>query len=162
MRQRGADPLERLENVFRRLLSGHAGVVVIGTDSPTLPPRLLREAIRELRVSDAVLGPCPDGGYYLIGLRRPRHGALGGIFRGVRWGSAFAFRDTLRNFLRRNFSCSVLEAWADVDRAQDVRRLRSELARSGAARRLAPATWRFLKGRPGGLEPRPRQRPGKG
>ncbi len=161
IRQRGADLGERLENAFRRLLSGHPGVVVIGTDSPTLPPRLLREAIRELRASDAVLGPCPDGGYYLIGLRRPRHGALDVIFRGVRWGSAFAFRDTLRNFLRRNFSCSVLEAWADVDRAQDVRRLRSELARSDRARRVAPATWRFLKGRPAGLEPRPRQRPDK-
>lgn len=154
MRQRGADPFERLQNVFCRLLRRHPGAVVIGTDSPTMPPRLLREAIRELRVSDAVLGPCPDGGYYLIGLRGPSREALHGIFRGVYWGSAFAFRDTLRNFLRRNFSCSVLEPWADVDRPQDVRRLRRELARSDAARRLAPATWRFLKGRAAGLEPR--------
>lgn len=163
-RQRGADLGKRLAQGFRQLLRRHTAAVVIGTDSPTFPPRILRQAFRELRFCDAVLGPCPDGGYYLIGLRRlavaalsERPGLAGirnrryrsrmmaGIFDGVRWGSAAAFRDTLQNLLRRNFSCSILEPFADIDHPRDIRRLRRELARSAAVRRLAPAAWRFLK-----------------
>jgi len=141
VRQRGPNLGARLEKAFRQLLRRHPAAVVIGTDSPTLPPRLLRKALGELRSCDAVLGPCPDGGYYLIGLRR----LSPGVFRGVRWGSAVAFRDTLRNLLRRTFACAILEPIADVDRPEDLRRLARKLARSAEARRAAPAVWRFLK-----------------
>jgi len=145
-RQCGAGLGERLENAFRKLLHRHPCAVVLGTDSPLLPPRILREALRELRICDAVLGPCPDGGYYLIGLRRPRaSGMPGGMFRGIRWGTASAFGDTLRNLLRRGYACSILEMCGDVDTPEDVRRLKRELAHSRTARRLAPAAWRFLK-----------------
>jgi glycosyltransferase A (GT-A) superfamily protein (DUF2064 family) len=146
MQQRGADLGERLTSAFRRLLRRHPRAVIIGTDSPTLPPRLLKAAIRELVFCDAVLGPCPDGGYYLVGLRKLEARQIKSVFRGVRWGSDFAFRDTLRNFLRYDLSCSILEPWGDVDRPRDFYRLRRELAASGAARRLAPATWHFVKG----------------
>lgn len=140
-RQRGKNLGERLGRAFRRLLRRHASAVVIGTDSPLLSPRVLRESLDELRRCDAVLGPCPDGGFYLIGLRR--HGA--GMFRGVRWGSPFALRDTLRNLRRWGFACSIIERIADVDRPEDVHRLKEDLTRSPAARRLAPSVWRFLK-----------------
>jgi hypothetical protein len=36
--------------------------MVIGTDSPLFPGRILRQALRELHVCESVLGPCPDGG----------------------------------------------------------------------------------------------------
>jgi len=68
-RQRGSDLRERLERAFRALLRKHERVIVIGTDSPLLYPRLLRLPLSELRVSNSVLGLCPDGGYYLIGQR---------------------------------------------------------------------------------------------
>ncbi|PYV07946.1 MAG: hypothetical protein DMG23_14885 [Acidobacteria bacterium] len=83
----------------------------------------------------------------MIGLRQVETGIPRGLFRNIRWGSAFAFRDTLRNILRNNLSCSVLEPMGDVDRPQDFRQLARELARNRAARRVAPATWKFLKGR---------------
>jgi rSAM/selenodomain-associated transferase 1 len=69
-RQGGTNLGVRLERAFRFLLRHHAVVVIFGTDSPLLRLRILRLAIAKLRDSDAVLGPCPDGGYYLIGLRR--------------------------------------------------------------------------------------------
>jgi hypothetical protein len=145
-RQRGAGLSAHLESAFRRLLRRHACAVVMGTDSPLLPPRIVDEALRELRVCDAVLGPCPDGGYYLIGLRRPQTGRVAaGMFRGIRWGTAFALRDTLHNLLSRSYSCSILEPYADVDVPADVRRLENALGGNRKARRLAPATWCFLK-----------------
>lgn len=145
VRQRGADLGERLEQAFRWLLHRHAAALVIGADSPLLPPSILRQALRELRLCEAVLGPCPDGGYYLIGLQA-RSGAIPeAMFCDIRWGSAYAFRDTLRNLLDRDFSCSVMEVLEDIDRPEDFLRLRRQLVRDRAARRLAPAVWRFLR-----------------
>ncbi len=139
--QHGANLGERLERAFARLLARHGRAIIIGTDSPTLVPQILRQALGELHICDAVVGPCPDGGFYLIGLRRFGKGT----FRGVRWESAYAFRDTLRNLLRENFSCAVLEPCADVDRPSDVERLMRQLSSSRPARCLAPCVWRFLK-----------------
>jgi hypothetical protein len=137
---------ERLANAFRGLLRLHPSCVVIGTDSPLLPACILRQALRELHVCESVLGPCPDGGYYLIALRRPVDpGMLLSIFRRVRWGTAFAFSDTLRNLSRLGLSCSVLEDCADVDLPRDFQRLKKNFSRNRTARRQAPATWRFLK-----------------
>ena len=145
IRQQGRDLGERLENAFRRLLRLHPSCVVIGTDSPLFPARILRQALRELRACESVLGPCPDGGYYLIALRRPADpGRLRSIFHRVRWSTAFAFSDTLRNLLRQGLSCSVLEACPDVDSPRDLQRLKEDLFRNWKARRLAPGTWNFL------------------
>lgn len=141
-RQHGADLGERLADAFRRLLRSHNRVVIIGTDSPTLPGRILRQALGKLRRCGAVLGPCSDGGFYLIGLRR----LASGLFTGVRWGSGSAFRDMHANLVANGFSCTILESCADVDRPEDVKRLKIELAGSRAARRLAPYAWKFLKG----------------
>ena len=139
-RQQGRDLAQRLSRAFNALLRKHSRVVMMGTDSPALAASLLRLALEELRVADAVLGPCPDGGYYLIGLRR----TCRGLFSGLRLGTEFAFADTLRSLLVHGFSCSVLEPCPDVDRPEDVAALKKSLIKSPAARRLAPQTWRFL------------------
>ena len=141
VRQSGADLGARLENAFRRLLRRHSGAVILGADVPLLSPRILRQALRELRVCDAVMGPSPDGGYYLIGLRRlaPR------LFRGIRWGTRFAYHDTRARLEHAGYVCSILESLPDVDRPGDLRGLKRLLATDRAARRLAPAAWQFLK-----------------
>jgi rSAM/selenodomain-associated transferase 1 len=139
--QRGADLGERLKRAFRQLLGHHPSAVVMGTDSPALDAQRLRQALDELSCCEAVLGPCPDGGYYLIGLRRFSRD----LFRGVRWGTSFAFQDTLRNLMGCRFSCSVLEALPDIDRPADFRRLAKSLSRHPQLRRLAPATWSFVR-----------------
>ena len=130
----------KLQRAFRQLLRQHPRVVVVGTDSPLLAPAMLRLALAELRTTDAVLGPCPDGGYYLVGLRRICHG----LFSGVRMGTKFAFEDTLRSLLDHGFSCSLLEPYPDIDLPKDLVALKESLAKNSSARRLAPQTWRFL------------------
>lgn len=149
--QRGPDLGARLDLAFRTLLRQHVSAVIIGTDSPLLAPRAMRRALGELETCDAVLGPCPDGGYYLVGLGGRARADLGrrGVFARVRWGTAYAFRDTLRNLLEHGLSCSILEPVDDVDRPRDFLRLRREFIRHASARRLAPATWRFVRTRVG-------------
>jgi uncharacterized protein len=139
-RQQGRDLAQRLDRAFARLLRCHPRVVIIGTDSPELAPAMLRLALEELRSTDSVLGPCPDGGYYLIGLRRNSRG----LFSGLRLGTESAFGDTLSSLLNHGFSCSVLEPCPDVDRPEDLFALKKSLVKIRAAHRLAPQTWRFL------------------
>lgn len=139
-RQRGRDLARRLSRAFAELLRGHSRAVIIGTDSPTLAPAMLRLALEELRTMDAVLGPCPDGGYYLIGLRR----TVPSLFSGLRLETEFAFGDTLASLLAHGLSCSVLEPCPDIDRPEDLAALKKFLIRNPSKRRLMPATWRFL------------------
>ena len=139
-RQQGRDLSGRLERAFARLLRLHSAVVIVGTDSPQLAPTMLSLALEELRATDSVLGPCPDGGFYLVGLRTCRRG----LFSGLRLGTEFAFPDTLGSLLDHGLSCSVLEPCPDVDRPEDLAVLKKSLTKSSSARRLAPQTWRFL------------------
>jgi rSAM/selenodomain-associated transferase 1 len=139
--QRGHGLGQRLDRAFRQMLSRHSAAIIVGTDSPLLSPRAFRQAWSELRVCDAVIGPCPDGGFYLIGLRR----IVRGLFLGVRWSTRHAFRDVLRQLLGHGFACAILANVPDVDRPQDLRELARQMARQPSMRARAPATWRFLK-----------------
>jgi rSAM/selenodomain-associated transferase 1 len=132
--QRGGDLGERMRRTSRDLLlRGYARVILVGGDSPTLPVARLVEACRALRAgADLVLGPAGDGGYYLVGLRRDRPE----IFRGVPWGSAEVLQATLRRARRTRIVVRLLRPWHDVDRVEDLVRLRRELR--GRRRRLAP------------------------
>jgi len=143
-RQQGRGLAQRLDRAFADLLGRHPRAIIIGTDSPQLPPSTLRLALEELQTMDAVLGPCPDGGFYLIGLRRTARG----LFNSVRMGTRFAFRDMLGNLLARGFSCSVLELYPDIDRPRDLAALKKSLAENPGLRRLMPHTRQFLAKRP--------------
>ncbi|HLI30285.1 MAG TPA: TIGR04282 family arsenosugar biosynthesis glycosyltransferase [Terriglobia bacterium] len=143
--QRGKDLGERLDRAFGFLLRRHQGAVVMGTDSPGLSAQILVQALEELRWCESVLGPCPDGGYYLIGLRRGAGGIRrNGLLKNVRWGTHWALQDTLRNLLSCGVSCSLLPPLADVDRPEDFMALRNRMRENRGARRLAPAAWRFV------------------
>ena len=61
---------ERLLIAFNEEMCDGHPVVVLGTDSPTLPPAYVDEAFPQLRSNDAVIGPAFDGGYYLLGMRQ--------------------------------------------------------------------------------------------
>ncbi len=123
------------------MLRQHRAAVVVGTDSPSLSPWHLRQALAELRVCSAVLGPCSDGGFYLIGLRENPPG----LFQGVRWSSAFAFQDMLHNLIARGLACSVLPSLPDVDRPEDFIALARQMAHRSALRAMSPALWHTIQ-----------------
>jgi rSAM/selenodomain-associated transferase 1 len=100
------------------LAGGHPKVVILGSDSPTLPVDHIRWLLE--CEADAALGPTLDGGYYGIGCRRIRPT----MFDGVRWSSGDALRDTVASAEACGLSCAVGPAWFDVDRPEDVVRLR--------------------------------------
>ncbi len=108
------------------LHSGHANgrrVVLIGTDSPTLASATVRRAFEQLARADCVLGPALDGGYYLIGARRPLPRAL---FVRMPWSTDAVAAETLRRARGAGLRVALLPAWYDVDDATGLARLAAD------------------------------------
>jgi len=99
----------RMQGVFDCLPPGPA--VIIGTDIPEISNRHIAEAFSVLGANDAVLGPCGDGGYWLVGVRRTPK--VPHVFTDVRWSSAHTLSDTLANLEGRRVA--MLEQLEDVD-----------------------------------------------
>ncbi|GIV80141.1 MAG: hypothetical protein KatS3mg050_4535 [Litorilinea sp.] len=138
--QQGADLGERLDNLLSGLLQeagtpGPSQAVVMDSDSPTLPPAYLADAFQALdQGADVVLGPCDDGGYYLIGLTRPQPRLL----REVTMSTDHVLQDTLAIARELGLAVALLPTWYDVDTAAELERLEQELATLPAT--VAPAT----------------------
>jgi len=116
------------------LRAGHARgtrVVLIGTDSPTLPATMLRAAFKRLDAADAVVGPATDGGYYLIGARRPLPSS---VFERMPWSTASVAAETLRRLASAELRVAVLPRWYDVDDANGVARLSRDIRLARAPR----------------------------
>ncbi len=115
--QRGRDLGARLEQMFEELLGGPDDrVVVVGTDCPELSTTVMNAAFIQLSVRDLVLGPTPDGGYYLLGLSR----RAPEILRDVSWGSDQVLAQTLERARATGLTTAVLEPLADVDTPADL------------------------------------------
>lgn len=138
--QRGPNLGARLDNATTHFLGkGHKKVVVMDSDSPTLPLEHLVAAFESLsRESEVVIGPCDDGGYYLIGLQRPAPRLL----REVRMSTPRVTADTLALAAEENLRVHLLPPWYDVDDSASLARLRAELA--NLPNTIAPHTRRFL------------------
>src|SRR6266851_2934565 len=125
--QHGETLGERLVNAAAELLSsGFASVCLINSDSPTLPGEILTTAASLLAQEGdrVVLGPSQDGGYYLIGLKRP-HGYL---FERIAWSTADVLAHTIERAAEIDLPVELLPTWYDVDDAATLRLLCEELS----------------------------------
>ena len=138
--QQGADLGARLDEALQHYLDAGAGsVVIMDSDSPTLPAACLTQAFSALESgADVVLGPCDDGGYYLIGLTRsaPR------LLREVHMSTPTVTEETLALAAAEGLKVSLLPTWYDIDEIVSLQRLASELEEAGPE--IAPQTRVFL------------------
>jgi rSAM/selenodomain-associated transferase 1 len=150
--QRGGDLGRRMRHYFQSAFaSGCRRVVLIGSDSPTMPPSRVHKAFRTLDQYDIVLVRSEDSGYYLVGAR---HEAPP-IFAGVSWGTSEVWQQTLARLQKNNLTYDVLPTWYDVDEIEDLFRLNREL-RSLVDRDPSDLSWRDLQrivGRVSGRKP---------
>ena len=107
----------RMGGLMRALPPGPA--CIVGSDVPGLGRAQVADAFAALGRADAVLGPAPDGGYWLVGLRRTAPPPAG-LFEGVRWSSPHALADTERTLA--GLRVARVATLADVDTAADLRR----------------------------------------
>lgn len=123
--QHGNSLGERLDHLLTGALAqGAARAVVINSDSPTLPAAYVQEAFARLDAADVVIGPCRDGGYYLIGMKRPHPRLL----HEVRMSTPDVLADTLALAASMEVAVSLLPEWYDVDTVAELEQLRTEVA----------------------------------
>jgi uncharacterized protein len=120
----GADIGECLEQTLGALFAaGYQKALALNSDGPDLPLAYLQKAIQLLDQADIVLGPCLDGGYYLVGMRQ----LYGGIFRDIAWSTEKVFAQTLGRAVELNLTVALTPPWYDIDIPQDLLRLEAEL-----------------------------------
>ena len=120
--QQGDTLGDRMHDAFGRLFAaGYSTVVMIGSDLPSLPTSYVAQAFQDVRDRpDAlVIGPATDGGYYLIGLRRP----CPALFTSMALSTADVLTATTSIAETCGLTVSFVPPWHDVDTVDDLRRV---------------------------------------
>jgi len=117
---------ERMKAAFLQAFrQGAQQVILHGTDIPDLTTRHIDEAIDALKSHDLVLGPSTDGGYWLIGLKKPAN-----LFDGMEWGTPSVFEKTVAAARVQGLSVHVLAPLTDMDTGEVVSHRMPDWARS--------------------------------
>ncbi len=115
--QKGKDLGERMYNAMKQMISrGNKKVVVIGSDIPDISNKIILEAFNRLNTSDTVIGPAEDGGYYLIGMKKPDKK----IFSGIDWSTKKVLNQTLKKAKYIKLKVSLVQTLRDIDRPEDL------------------------------------------
>jgi len=110
---------ERMARAFERVLAAHDRALLIGTDAPALDASYLRAAAAALSDADAVFGPAADGGYALVGLRRPAPQ----LFSGMRWSHDRVMAHTRERLAASGLRHVELPLLHDIDEPADLAHL---------------------------------------
>jgi uncharacterized protein len=142
--QRGENFGERLyfaaEDLFK---CGFDAVCLIDSDSPTIPAENFARAVEllSLQGDHIVLGPCDDGGYYLIGLKQSHRE----VFEGIDWSTERVLEQTKQRATQVGVGVRELPRGFDVDDRATLHRLCDELLSKTARANVAPQTQKFLR-----------------
>lgn len=136
--QEGEGLSERVSGVFARMFARRCGAVVVtDSDSPDLPAAIMEESFRALADgADVVFGPCVDGGYYLVGMKKE----VPGFFDDIPWSTSRVLEESRGRASRLGLSTALLEPWQDVDTLEDLRSLYRRLMERGRAGGAAGAS----------------------
>ena len=112
--------------------AGYERAAIVGTDIPHMRPDSIRRALDLLAEADVVLGPTPDGGYWLIGLKR----AIPDLFDiSAPWGSGGVRIGTLERARELGCICAETDSYRDLDTPDDLRSFLEERHPYGSATR---------------------------
>jgi len=120
--QEEGDLGRRMQNALENALArGARQAVLVGTDVPGLAASHLVQAFAALDSHDLVFGPSRDGGYWLVGTRRPA-----GVFDGIPWGTGRVLDQSLDLARRQGMSAVLLSPLDDMDTPEDLRAWRPD------------------------------------
>jgi hypothetical protein len=100
---------------FVDTLQTSSKAVIIGSDCPLLTPEIVQLALDQLDQYPFVLGPALDGGYYLLGMRKPTPE----LFENMEWSTEDVAKITLARIAESGASCYLLPALPDIDVEED-------------------------------------------
>jgi rSAM/selenodomain-associated transferase 1 len=110
---------QRMQCAFARALASHDAALLMGTDCPALTHDILSQAAGQLQHHDAAMIPVHDGGYVMLGLKRP----LPNVFDAMPWSTPRVAELTLQRLSQANASIWIGEPLHDIDEPQDLAHL---------------------------------------
>lgn len=109
----------RMYHAFREVFSnGYQKSALVGVDIPDLSSHIILKAFELLNNSDVVFGPAQDGGYYLIGMKKPIHE----LFHGILWSSEITLQRSMEKARDLGYTISLTEKLSDIDTIEDVKK----------------------------------------
>ena len=123
--QEEGDLGRRMEQfIIGQLRTGARHIIIVGTDSPTMPAAWIERAFQELEQADLVIGPATDGGYNLLGCSGPPPP----IFTNISWGSEKVLWETISRLSDLSLRVTLLPPCPDVDTIADLWALKGQIA----------------------------------
>ncbi len=142
--QKGENLGEKMANAFEFAFSEDpdSAVVMIGTDSPTFPDDYLARAFSALETNaEIVLGKSKDGGFYLIGLRKP----VPELFAEIAWSSPLVFEQMTENIKSLEIEkLKLMPEHYDVDTPDDLLMMKDEILGDESLQKSAEKTFQWL------------------
>lgn len=114
--QSGVDLGERMNNALLSELKEYTKVCLVGSDCLELKDTDIVNAFKQLDEADVVIGPAVDGGYYLIGMKKPQPQ----LFPNISWGSSTVLENTLQKCTDSGLVVHQLRLLNDIDQPEDV------------------------------------------
>ncbi len=116
--QKGAILGEKMQNAFKNGFNkGYEKIILIGSDLPDLTSEIIAESFFALDKAETVFGPAEDGGYYLVGMKKPHKF----IFENKPWSESCLLEKTLSELSEKDVSTVLLKTLNDIDTFEDLK-----------------------------------------
>jgi rSAM/selenodomain-associated transferase 1 len=106
---------ERMHYAFERALQTHDQAIIVGSDIAGLKAAIINRAFEVLQHHDYVIGPAMDGGYYLLGMKKPSPE----LFLDMEWSTPEVFQQTISRIEQHGGSWQAVDTLSDIDYAED-------------------------------------------
>ena len=114
--QKGSDLGECMYKAFVYCKQkGYKNIIIIGNDCPYIKADMIHNAFKKLDENSYIIGPCVDGGYYLLGMTIINES----LFKNKKWGTNTVLIDTINDIKATNESYFLLEELKDIDYYDD-------------------------------------------
>lgn len=113
--QQGEDLGARMQHAFEVALSKAERALIVGSDIAQINSGIIERAFQQLEEADYTIGPALDGGYYLLGMKRPS----AGLFHDMVWSTDEVCAETQRRIQAAGHRFATVDTLSDIDYAED-------------------------------------------
>ena len=139
--QRGATFAVRVNQAVAEVFDeSHSAVLLLGSDSPTIPEEIIANSLVEINAGRFVVGPAPCGGFYLLGIPAVA------LYYDFDFSEVFAepemeFERLSELILKTGTELRFAPQHFDIDTWEDL----EQLMANDNLQQLAPETWAVIK-----------------
>jgi rSAM/selenodomain-associated transferase 1 len=112
-KQTGKNLGNKLKNALKQVNKKYSKIIVIATDIPQISAKIIKSAFKILNKKSCVIGPSPDGGYYLIGFNGKKY--MPKVFENISWSTDKVFTQTCIALKKLKLKFAKITELTDID-----------------------------------------------